>query len=551
MLRVISSSPGDLEPVFISILENATRICGASFGNLELNESGAFRVGAMFNAPVAFAKQRRSELFIHPHPLSALARVVETKRFFQVENLPEHPAYKDRFPPYVHLVEDAGARTLLVVPLLKEDELVGVLGIYRQEVVPFTDKQIALVQNFAAQAVIAIENARLLSELRESLEQQTATSEVLGIISKSPGDLQPVFQTMLDNATRLCGAPFGTMLLRDGGVLRLVARVVSPGTAVPLFEVGSELVIAEHANHPLVHMLSSPEITYIPDMRNTPAYLQRNPRVVAFVENIGARSVLRVPLVKDGECIGGFVIFRQELSLFSEKQTALMQSFAAQAVIAIENARLLTELRESLEQQTATSEVLSVISRSPGDLQPVFQTMLQNALRICEASFGGIFGVDDGNPKLIVQRGLPPDFLAYLEREKPRAGPLHPLSRVVATRRAIHVADYSRDEAYLARDPMAVPGVEIAGIRTLLIVPMLKDDALVGVMAVFRQEIRPFSDKQIALLANFAAQAVIAIENTRLLTELRQRTADLTESLEQQTATSRGAAGHLQLPGRT
>ena len=213
---------------------------------------------------------------------------------------------------------------------------------------------------------------------------------MLGVISSSPGELQPVFQTMLDNATRLCGAPFGTMLLRDGDVLRLVARVVPPGTTAALFEIGSELVIAEHGNHPLVHMLSSPEILYIPDMRNTPAYQQRNPRVVAFVESIGARSVLRVPLVKDGECIGGFVIFRQELSVFSEKQTALMQSFAAQAVIAIENARLLSELRESLEQQTATAEVLGVISSSPGELQPVFDSALENATRLCGATFGAL-----------------------------------------------------------------------------------------------------------------------------------------------------------------
>ncbi len=530
VLRVISSSPGDLKPVFAKMLESAARICEANFGSLALREGDAFRRVVLHNAPSEFlAFNERSPLFdvsVFP-PLAEIARGKDAVHIADLEaEGPDNP-----------LVRYGGARTLLVVPLRKAGEITGIIGIYRQEFRPFSDKQIELLRSFAAQAVIAIENARLLSELRESLEQQTASAEVLGVILRSPGELQPVFQTMLDNATRLCGAPFGTMLLRDGDVLRLVARVVPPGTTAALFEIGSELVIAEHGNHPLVHMLSSPEIVYIPDMRETPAYLQRNPRVVAFVENIGARSVLRVPLVKDGECIGGFVIFRQELSVFTEKQTALMQSFAAQAVIAIENARLLSELRESLEQQTATAEVLGVISGSPGELQPVFDSALENATRLCGANFGALtLWVGDGFHAAAFYN-MPPAFEERFRREPVFCpGPLSPLSRAGASREVVQIVDLARDAAYAERDPPVVSLVEEGAVRCIVVVPMLKDGELVGAFSIYRHEARAFTPKQIDLVKNFAAQAVIAIENTRLLSELRQRTNDLSESLEQQTA---------------
>jgi two-component system, NtrC family, sensor kinase len=528
ILEVISNSPTNSQPAFDAIVQSGSRLFPGAAVMISLPDGDLLRVAA-----IAGADQNSVDAIkaVYPLPLTReyiTAAAILGRREIDISDGASAP--QDLRVGVENFLK-SGYAAITVMPMLRGDAAIGAMSVARRTPGPLSGKQMALLRTFASQAVIAIENTRLFGELRESLAQQTATAEVLGVISSSPGELAPVFQTMLDNATRLCGAPFGTMLLRDGGVMRLVARVVPAETTAPLFEIGSELVIAEHANHPLVQMLASPEIVYTPDMRQTPAYLQRNPRLVAFVENIGARSVLRVPLVKDGECIGGFVIFRQEVSPFKDKQTALMQSFAAQAVIAIENARLLTELRESLEQQTATSDVLRVISSSPGDLQPVFQAMLENATRICEASFGGIFAIEDGTLKLIVQRGLPPDFLAYLQREKPRVGPLHPLSRVLKTRRADHVTDYSLDEAYLARDAMAIPGVEIAGIRTLLTVPMLKDGSVVGAMAAFRQEVRPFSDKQIALLTNFAAQAVIAIENTRLLNELR-------ESLQQQTATA-------------
>jgi GAF domain-containing protein len=253
----------------------------------------------------------------------------------------------------------------------------------------------------------------------------------------------------------------------------------------------------------------------------------------------GARTLLIAPMLKENDLIGVIAIYRQEVRPFTDKQIALVQNFAAQAVIAIENARLLSELRESLQQQTATADVLRVISSSPGELTPVFDAILANATRICEAKFGTLTQVVNGIPRLMFQHGVPTALEDYWRREMPRPGTQNVLSRVVTTGQAAHVTDYREHRAYLERDPLAVAGVELGGIRTLLVVPMLKDEKTFGTIGIYRQEVRPFNGKQIELVSNFAAQAAIAIENTRLLNELQQRTTDLTESLEQQTATSR------------
>src|SRR5262249_1656915 len=282
----------------------------------------------------------------------------------------------------------AGARTLLIVPMLKERALIGVVAIYRQEVRPFSEKQIELVKNFAAQAVIAIENARLLNELRQSLEQQTATADVLRVISSSPGELEPVFQSMLANAVRICEAKFGFMYRHDSDTWEVTAghgaapvyAKYAPGVKQP----GPKTVVARIAR--------TKQIVHIADLAASQGYAERDPLVVKAVEVGGVRTLLGVPMLKEDELIGAILLYRQEVRPFTEKHIALVENFAAQVVIAIENTRLLNELRqrtddlaESLEQQTATSEVLRVISSSPGELEPVFQAMLENATRICEA----------------------------------------------------------------------------------------------------------------------------------------------------------------------
>jgi GAF domain-containing protein len=529
VLRVISSSPGELEPVFNAMLENATRICEAKFGVLQLCEDGGFRMVAMHNAPPAYAEARRREPVMHPSPLAPPARVAATKRLLHVPDMAEEQVYKEGDPSATRFVEMAGVRTLLVVPMLKEQELIGEFSVYRQEVRPFTDKQIELVQNFAAQAVIAIENTRLLSELRQSLEQQTATSEVLQVISSSPGDLAPVFQSMLENATRICEAKFGALLSFDGEMFELAAEVGTPPEFSKFMRQRGPFspVPGSHLERVLQTRQVSHTVDYAADAVDSPP-----------VRLGGARSTVDVPMLKDGALVGVISVYRQEVRPFTDKQIALLQNFAAQAVIAIENTRLLNELRQSLEQQTATADVLRVISSSPGDLEPVFMAMLENATRICEAKIGILFKYEDAAYSAVSLLGVAPAYAEYLNRGPIRPGPETGLGRVADTRQTVQITDTQAEQIYADREPFRVATAELGGARSLLNVPMLKEGKLIGAIGIYRQEMRPFSDKQVELVTNFANQAVIAIENTRLLNELRQRTDDLSEALEQQTATS-------------
>jgi len=544
VLRVISSSPGELEPVFDAMLANAVRICEAKFGLMCFWEGTGFRVAAMHGLPPAHAEMRRRDPMLPLIPGTTLERVAATKAPAQTADVQAEPAYLNDPTARAGLIGAGGARSIVAVPMLKDDELIGAILIYRQEVSSFSDKQVGLLANFAAQAVIAIENTRLLNELRESLQQQTATADVLHVMSRSQGDLEPVFTTILENAVRICGANFGNLVLAEGECFRNVSFFGAPQAF--LEHRRREPVIRPRPGSDLDQIRNTKKIVHTADMQMGGA---ASP---AIVELAGARTFLNVPMLKDNELVGTIGIYRQEVQLFTEKQVELVQNFASQAVIAIENARLLNELRqrtdelsqrtddlsEALKQQTATSEVLSVISRSPGDLEPVFKAMLENATRVCEAKFGTLFRLENGVPIPSASLGVPKPFLDFLARGPHEPSPHAPIARAARTKQVVHVADFSVDPTYIERNPMAVAGVELAGIRTLLLVPMVKDNDLVGVIAVFRQEVRPFTDKQIALIQNFAAQAVIAIENTRLLNELRQRTDDLTEALEQQTATS-------------
>ena len=530
VLGVISSSPGELKPVFQTILERATRICEATFGVLHLYESGGFRIGATHNAPPAFAQAvaQREPLF-RPTPQHPLARVAATKNVVHISDLALDEAYKQRDLGAVRLVELASARSLIAVPMLKDDILIGDIVIYRQEVRPFIDKQIALVQNFAAQAVIAIENTRLLNELRQSLEQQTATADVLRVISSSPGELEPVFEAMLQNAVHVCDAKFGNIYRWDGEGLHLLATHNTPRAFA---EARRNSLFRPGPNTPTGRMVTTKSVTHVADLAAERGYAERDPLYVESVEVGGIRTLLSVPMLKENELIGALTIYRQEVRPFTDKQIELVQNFAAQAVIAIENTRLLNELRESLQQQTATADVLKVISSSPGELKPVFQAMLENATRICEAKFGLLLRFDGEAFRLAAEIGTPPELGEYLRQR----GPFQPvpgshLARLMQTKLVSHTADY-------AADGVLSPPVKFGGARSTVDVPMLKDDELIGAFSIYRQEVRPFTDKQIELVQNFAAQAVIAIENTRLLSELRQRTDDLSESLQQQTATA-------------
>ncbi len=354
-------------------------------------EDGVYRFAAGHSSNPAYLEVERDTV-ISPGPGTAVGRAAMTRQVIRIDDAWNDPLYEQK--------DDAklgGVRSMIGVPLMRDGEPIGVIGLARGRVEPFNDREIDLVATFADQAVIAIENVRLFEaeqrrsrELTELLAQQTATADVLRVISRSPGDLEPVFAAMLENATRLCEAPFGTMLLRDGDVLRIVARHVPPAPTAT-FEPGSELVISDNSTHPLVRVLDSKEVIHFADLRTDQSYIGGNPRVVALVDLVGARTGLCVPLLKDDECIGAFVAIRLEVRPFADKQIELVKNFASQAVIAIENARLLSELRELLEQQTATADVLRVISSSPGQLEPVFTAILDNATRICQANFGTLF----------------------------------------------------------------------------------------------------------------------------------------------------------------
>jgi GAF domain-containing protein len=561
VLKAISHSTFDLQTVLATLVKSAGKLCQAENVQIFLYDGEFYRLAADNGFSLEYQQYAKE------HPIRPGRNTVVARTALGIEPVQIPDALAD--PEYTYGGQKLGGyRTLLGVPLLKDQKCIGVIALTRSKVHPFTDRQIALVTNFAAQAVIAIENARLLNELRqrttdlsESLEQQTATSEVLKVISSSPGELQPVFDAMLSSATGLCDASYGTMWLQESdGQMRVAARHGNlPEAFDEQWRVGR--LFRPSPSVPTARVFAARKLLQVTDLKEDRSYLDRDPLAVASVEVAGIRTLVSVPLLKGDAVVGTLNVYRREVRPFTDKQIELVQNFAAQAVIAIENARLLSELRESLQQQTATADVLRIISSSPGELTPVFRAMLDNAVRICEAKFGDLF-LYEGNGFRNVAQQDPQSKHRELWQQQPfldlrEAHPSLPLSRVAATKELVHLADVSTDDGYRDRGSRFVALVESAGARTVLGVPMLKNDELIGAIIIYRTEVRPFTEQQVELVKNFAAQGVIAIQNARLLTELRETTdqlkaqsqelAKLNQQLEQRVADQ---VGEIERMGR-
>jgi len=520
VLQVINSSPGDLTPVFDTMLAKAMRLCEAAFGILLVRDGDNFQTAALHGVPPALA-EFLSRTSRQPGRHTAVGRMLEGEDFVHFEDMTAERAYQLGDARQRAFVELGGTRTYVAVALRKDGRLVGMIGAYRQEVRPFTDKQVSLLQNFAAQTVIAMENARLIAETREALEQQTATAEVLQVINLSPGDLVPVFDAMLERAICFCEADKGLLTNRNGEEFEVVAARSSRPEMVAA-SIGKRFAIDRGTVGGRV-MLEGRTV-HIRDVNADPDYC--NPQMA----KVQPGTLVGVPLLREGVAVGSFSLARERIEAFTEKQIAFVESFAAQAVIAMENARLLSETREALEQQTATAEVLQVINSSPGDLAPVFGATLEKAVNLCGASFGLLMKYDGEAFHAIAHYNSPPKFVEFLHTPV-RPDPGMASYRIVRGEDVVTFADVAADPSYVAESETARTLVELSGARSHLTVALRKEDALLGLIVLYRREVLPFTEKQIALVRSFAAQAVIAMENARLIAETR-------EALEQQTATA-------------
>jgi signal transduction histidine kinase len=536
ILRVIASSPTDVQSVFDAIVRSASRLCGGEYAIVTRYDGDLLHLAAQYNARPGSASATER---LFPRRLSrevASARAILERGVVQIPD-----ADKD-----AELARDAAgiARSFLAVPMVRDGVPIGAIGVSRSTVGPFAPEQIALLQTFAAQAVIAIENVRLFNELQgrnrdlaEALERQTATAEILRVISRSPGDIEPVLNAMVQSAARLCETGDVAILRREGTVLRMVA--VTGAYAEMGLQAYNEMEIPATRGSVAGRAILDGTTIHVHDLAQ--AVEDEYPDAKGLQQRFGHRTMVATPLLREGAAIGAIFVWRYDVRPFSEDQIELLKTFADQAVIAIENVRLFKELEarnaeltETLARQTATGEVLRAISRAQTDAQPVFDIIAASALRLCGAGYGQVQLYDGKLIHLAALQNVDPEGAEAIRRAYPLPVEESNLGgRVILRRTVVQIPDLLNDPGYQYKSTW-----EMSGLRSLLGVPMLRDGEPIGAIAVGRRDVGPFPQKQIELLQTFAEQAVIAIENVRLFRELQARNHDLTEALERQTATA-------------
>jgi signal transduction histidine kinase len=514
ILRVIAGSPTDVQPVFDAIAASATRLLDGfstavvrvADGQVHLagitstGESGDEALRQVFPVPVGKAPGN-------------VGRAIREKAASWTEDAEADPSYSDEFRAAIRA---RGWRSGVAVPMVRNNDVIGAINVTRRATGPFTDHQIGLLKTFADQAVIAIENVRLFNETREALERQTATAEILKVIASSPSDVQPVFDAILGSAVNLCSAEIAAVFPYDGKLVHLGATYNWSEEALKYFS-------TVYPSPPSPALLSGrtvlgKSIVQIVDAAADTHYDQNSATTGEW------RRMLGIPIMREGEALGALVVCWREPGETPQRQVDLLQTFADQAVIAIQNVRLFNETKEALERQTATAEILKVIASSPSNVQPVFDAILESATRLCDGHFG-ILGLYEGESyKYVAHRGSNEKFANWVIENgqyKPRPG--GGIARMTVERRPIHMADVREAKAYRDGNPVTLALADIGGVRTYLSVPMLKEDRVIGGITIYRPEVRPFSDKQIDLVSTFASQAVIAIENVRLFHEIEDK----------------------------